>query len=384
MGKQALPAHAGRAHALDFVDPDHHPTPTPVNLDNKRILITGGTGSLGKTLVRRLLRGDIGNPSKVIVFSRDESKQHDMRVSYRNRTVASEDIIYHNFDNVVEFRIGDVRDYASVASAMRGADIVFNTAALKQVPSSEYFPFEAVRTNIVGAQNLVRAVQESPKPPELVVGVSTDKACKPVNVMGMTKALQERILLTGGLTCASTRFACVRYGNVLASRGSVIPLFVSQIVAGGPVTVTSPDMTRFLLTLDDAVDLIVATVDSARTGETYIPRVPSARVGDIAAVMTEDSGVEVRVTGVRPGEKMHEVLISEEEMHRTVVRGKHLVIQNILPELVSDVPGDQPWSDAKEYSSADELMDRAALKRLLTTNGLMPDVASRAVEELIR
>jgi FlaA1/EpsC-like NDP-sugar epimerase len=355
-----------------------------VNLENKRILITGGTGSLGKTLVRRLLRGDIAKPAKIIVFSRDESKQHDMRVAYRNRTVASEDIIYHNFDSLVEFRIGDVRDYASISSAVRAVDVVFNTAALKQVPSSEYFPFETAQTNIIGAQNILRAVQESSQPPELVIGISTDKACKPVNVMGMTKALQERILLTGGLTCHATRFACVRYGNVLASRGSVIPLFIGQIDAGGPVTVTSPDMTRFLLTLDDAVDLIVTAVKGARSGDTYIPRVPSARVGDIAAVMVEGTGVPVKVTGIRPGEKMHEVLISEEEAHRTVVRGNHFVIQNILPELAVGLPGDIPRTTTIEYSSADALMDRAALKDLLSRNDLMPSASRRQAEEIIR
>ncbi len=189
-------------------------------LTDKTILITGGTGSLGKTLVRRLLTNEIGRPRKIIVFSRDEAKQHHMRLAYQNRTVATDEVIYHNFEELVEFRIGDVRDVHSVASAVKDADIVFNAAALKQVPSCEYFPFEAVQTNVAGPENIVRAIREHRLPVETVVGVSTDKACKPVNVMGMTKALQERVFLSANLSCRDTRFICVRYGNVLASRGS--------------------------------------------------------------------------------------------------------------------------------------------------------------------
>jgi FlaA1/EpsC-like NDP-sugar epimerase len=341
-----------------------------VILAGKTILITGGTGSLGQTLVRRLLMGAMGRPAKVVVFSRDEAKQHEMRVAYRNRTVASEDIIYHNFDDVVEFRIGDVRNYASVASAMRDAHVVFNAAALKQVPSSEYFPFEAVQTNVIGTENIVRAVREAHRPPDIVVGVSTDKACQPVNVMGMTKALQERILLAGGLTCRHTRFVCVRYGNVLASRGSVIPLFLGQILTGGPITVTTPEMTRFLLSLDDAVDLIFAAVETAQSGETYVPRVQAARVDDIAAVLIGDRKVEVRITGIRPGEKIHEVLISEEEIHRTIQRGKHYVIRNILPELSASSASEPPARSAP-YSSADHVMNRDSLRKYFVDNGLL-------------
>ena len=172
--------------------------------------------------------------------------------------------------------IGDVRDYASVVRAARDADIVFAAAALKQVPSCEYFPWEACRTNIEGAENLVRAISEFDLPIETVMGISTDKACKPVNVMGMTKAIQERVYINGNVRAPKTRFICARYGNVLASRGSVVPLFLDQIAAGGPVTITTADMTRFLLTLDDAVDTIFAAVRSAAPGETYIPECPSA------------------------------------------------------------------------------------------------------------
>src|SRR5256712_6060779 len=201
-------------------------------LDNKRVLITGGTGSLGKALTRRILRGEFRTPKKVIVFSRDEAKQHDMRMEYLHRRVATDEVIYHNFEQLLEFRIGDVRDYHSIAAALRASEIVFNAAALKQVPACEYFPFEAVRTNIEGAENIVRVIRELALPVETVVGISTDKACKPVNVMGMTKAILERVLLSANITCPQTRLTCVRHGNVLASRGSVIPLFHDRVSRG--------------------------------------------------------------------------------------------------------------------------------------------------------
>jgi UDP-glucose 4-epimerase len=233
-------------------------------LSGKRIVVTGATGSLGKVLVRRLLSGELGRPSKIIVFSRDEAKQHSMRLAYQRRETATDEVIYHNFEELLQFQIGDVRDYHSVSAVLRNADVVFNAAALKQVPTCEYFPYEAVQTNIGGAENIVRVIRENQLPVETVVGVSTDKACKPVNVMGMTKAIQERIVIRANLDCPNTRFICVRYGNVLASRGSVIPLFHHQIRQGGPVTVTTTEMTRFLLSLEQAVDTIFAAVQYAQ------------------------------------------------------------------------------------------------------------------------
>ena len=197
--------------------------------NKKTVLITGGTGSLGKVLVRRILSGEMGAPKKVIVFSRDEAKQHAMRLSYLHMKVSTDEAIYRNFLKELEFRIGDVRDYAAICSALKTSDIVINAAALKQVPSCEYFPAEALMTNCLGACNIVRAIGENSYPVGTVVGVSTDKACKPVNVMGMTKALQERILIAANILNPKTRFIGVRYGNVLASRGSVIPLFHEQI-----------------------------------------------------------------------------------------------------------------------------------------------------------
>ncbi len=350
-------------------------------LTDKSILITGGTGSLGKTLVRRILTNEIGRPRKIIVFSRDEAKQHHMRLAYQNRTVATDEVIYHNFEQLVEFRIGDVRDFHSVASTVKDADIVFNAAALKQVPSCEYFPFEAVQTNVLGPENIVRAIREHRLPVETVVGVSTDKACKPVNVMGMTKALQERVFLSANLSCPDTRFICVRYGNVLASRGSVIPLFHEQIRAGGPITITTEDMTRFLLSLDDAVNVIFGAVRGAHRGETYIPRVPSAKVTDIAAVLIADRKLSIKVTGIRPGEKVHEILVSEEEAYRTVSRGPYYCIRSILPEVAGK--GAEPLAITGEYSSAGNVMPREKLGAFLEDHGLLIPEPSEA-DELLR
>ena len=338
-------------------------------LDGKHVVVTGGTGSLGKVLIRRLLGGEMGRPRRVTVFSRDEAKQHDMRLAYKNRVVATDEIVYRNFNELLTFVIGDVRDYHSVASVLRTADVVVNAAALKQVPTCEYFPYEAVQTNITGPENIIRAIRENGLRIETVVGVSTDKACKPVNVMGMTKAIQERVFTSANITCPDTRFVCVRYGNVLASRGSVIPLFHEQIRSGGPVTITTTDMTRFLLSLEEAVDTVFAAIRGGRKGETYIPRVPSARVVDVARALVGDREIDTVVTGIRPGEKVHEILISEEECHRSVDRGRFYAIRPVLPELheesepLAKLPG--------EYSSGNDVMDYDDVVKLLTRHDLM-------------
>src|SRR3954463_2343294 len=264
-------------------------------LKNKTVLVTGGTGSMGSTLVRRVLSGEVGTPKKVIVFSRDEAKQHEMRMSYMHRSVTTDEIIFRNFMNVLEFRIGDVRSYPEICSAVRDADIVVNAAALKQVPTCEYFPEQAILTNCIGAANIVRAIQENRYKVETVIGISTDKACKPVNVMGMTKALQERIFIAANILNPDTRFICVRYGNVLASRGSVIPLFLDQIANGGPPTITDPAMTRFLLSLDQAADTVFTALREARAGETYVPRAPSATVENIAKALIGSRGIQTKV-----------------------------------------------------------------------------------------
>jgi FlaA1/EpsC-like NDP-sugar epimerase len=351
-------------------------------LDGKRILITGGTGSLGKTLVRRLLSGETGNPAKIIVLSRDEAKQHSMRMEYQNKLSATDEIIYRNFQRLLEFRIGDVRDFHSICQALRDVEVVFNAAALKQVPTCEYFPFEAVRTNIEGPENIVRAIQSHSLPIETVIGISTDKACKPVNAMGMTKALQERVFIQANIRCPKTRFICVRYGNVLASRGSVIPLFHDQIRHGGPVTITTEDMTRFLLSLDDAVDVILAAVEGAKPGETYIPRVPSARVTHVAKILIDGRPIETRIVGIRPGEKVHEILVSEEEAFRTVERGPYYAILPMLPELRS--PDGTGATLSREYSSAEDVMNLEGTARLLRAQRLMVEDLSIDLAEVLR
>src|SRR2546428_6824327 len=302
----------------------------------------------------------MGQPKQVLVFSRDETKQHYMRLQYAHRPVATEEIIYKGAQGRLAFHVGDVREYASVVAAVRRADVVFNAAAMKQVPTCEYFPGEAVETNVLGPANIVRAIRENDTPVETVVGISTDKACKPVNVMGMTKALQERIFVNGNLG-HRTKFLCVRYGNVISSRGSVIPLFLDQIRTGGPVTVTMARMTRFLLTLDRAVDTIFAALVTGEAGDTYIPRAPSASVIDVAKALIGDQKIAIEIIGVRPGEKVHEILISEEEVFRTIQRGEYYVIRPVLPELGAAGP---PARDT-EYSSSDVTLDIPGVRRLL-------------------
>jgi len=269
---------------------------------------------------------------------------------------------------------------------LRDTDIVVNTAAMKQVPTCEYFPHEAVRTNVGGAENIVQAIQEHTLPVETVVGVSTDKACKPVNVMGMTKALQERVFIQGNLRSPLTRFVCTRYGNVLASRGSVIPLFHEQIRSGGPVTITTPDMTRFLLTLDDAVDIILAAIGEARRGETFVPHAPSARIVDVATALIGSRPVPQVITGIRPGEKIHEVLVSEEEAYRTFRRGRWYVIRPMLPELANgdEVAGDNAGCLEKAYSSKESVMSMEETTAMLRQQRLMVEDNSGSGAELLR
>jgi FlaA1/EpsC-like NDP-sugar epimerase len=346
-------------------------------LTGKKVLVTGGTGSLGKVLVRRLLSGELGLPERITVFSRDEAKQHAMRLAFERLRISTDEVIYHNYERLLRFQIGDVRDWHSVSTALHSADVVFNAAALKQVPSCEYFPYEAVQTNITGAENIIRVIRENRLPIETVVGISTDKACKPVNVMGMTKAVQERLFVRANLDSQGTRYISVRYGNVLASRGSVIPLFHEQIKNGGPVTITTTDMTRFLLSLEQAVDTVFAALKTAAPGETYIPRVPSARVTDIAEALVGNEPIKISVTGIRPGEKVHEILVSEEEAYRTVERGEYYAIQPMLPELQGGKESGTPIG--REYSSADDLMSKQQVETLLRTHKLM--VSDRFVYE---
>jgi UDP-glucose 4-epimerase len=320
------------------------------NVDDATVLITGGTGSLGQTLVRRLLTGELGTPRRIIVFSRDEAKQYAMKTTWKHAYAATDDIYYHNFDELIEFWIGDVRDFDSVMSVTENADAVFHAAAMKQVPTCEYFPSQAVATNVLGAENVVRAARRSER-------------TQSVNVMGMTKALQERIFVEGSLPLeGGTRMAAVRYGNVVSSRGSVIPLFRRQIESGGPVTITLPEMTRFLLSLDRAVDTIFTAYMEALPGEIFVPQCPAARIPDVAEAMIGERDIETIVTGIRPGEKVHEILVSEEEAHRTSERAGHYVIEPMLPELQHST-GSGPLTG--EYSSADAIVTGSELTDLI-------------------
>jgi len=345
----------------------------PGPLAGKRVVVTGGTGSLGYTLVRRLLEGDAGDPEHVVVFSRDEAKQHEMRLKFEHLAAATDDVMYRGAQERLRFRIGDIGNFRSVAGVLSQADVVFNAAALKQVPTCEFAPLEAVHTNIGGPGNIVQCIRDMRLDVETVVCISTDKACKPVNVMGMTKAIQERVFIEGNLECMNTRFVGVRYGNVLASRGSVIPLFHHQIMTGGPVTITTPEMTRFLLSLDEAVDIIFAAVRGARPGEIYVPRAPSARMTDIATVLIGERPIAMKVIGVRPGEKTDEILVSEEESPRTFERGGYLAIAPVLPQLRREPEG-RPFAE-RELSSADQLLDLVGVGDLITRHRLHIDDA---------
>jgi FlaA1/EpsC-like NDP-sugar epimerase len=282
----------------------------------KRILVTGGTGSFGHQIVDRLMKE---NPAEIRIFSRDEKKQYDMQFEY-----------YGN--NKLRFIVGDVRNKESLITAMRGVDIVFHAAALKQVPSCEYNPYEAVKTNAMGAENVIEAALFHNV--EKVIAISTDKAVEPVNVMGMTKAIQERLITSANVNRDGRRtiFACVRYGNVLGSRGSVIPVFRNQIDNGQNLTLTDNAMTRFILTLDNAIDLVFKSVEYALGGEIFVLKIPAHTVTELAEVMIEASGKKLKVieTGIRPGEKIHETLVSPTESIRTIEK-ENLYI--ILPQV---------------------------------------------------
>ena len=319
----------------------------------KRILVTGGTGSFGNFIVRRLLDAGAG---EVRVLSRDEKKQYDMRVFYQGRSDLT-------------FVIGDVRNRASLGEAMKGIELVFHAAALKQVPTCEHFPEEALRTNVEGAANVVDAALEEGV--AAFVAISTDKAVKPVNVMGMTKALQERMVLKGNLSRRNrgTRFACVRYGNVLRSRGSVVPFFRRQLALGQRLSITDLRMTRFLLTLNDAIDLVLYAAENTQGGEIFVRKAPSARVIDIAAVLSAEAGkpLEYDLIGTLPGEKFNEIMVSEEELVRVEDAGGYFRINPWWSKAT-------PRQLAAEYSSGDGLAGEGVIRALI----------ARADDEFVR
>jgi len=335
---------------------------------DKTILITGGTGSLGRDLVRNIMTGKLGKPKQVIVFSRDEDKQYAMELEWRNIKVATDDIFYYD-DELLSFRIGDVRDYESVVRVVKEAEIIVHAAALKQVPVGEYFPWETIKTNILGTQNIIRAIVENSNNVTTVLSISTDKACKPVNTYGMCKAIQERLVIEANLLCPQTKFICVRYGNVAASRGSVIPLFHEQIRNGGPVTVTSKEMTRFMLSVEAANTVIFEAIQSSEAGDIYVPDLPAVRISDLAEILIGDRNIDIKVIGVRPGEKIHEILVSEEEIPRTIKREDYYVICPVLPK-IRKVKIEKPIL-TKELSSADYFMSKSQVHDFLKSGGYL-------------
>lgn len=281
------------------------------SFSNKTLLITGGTGSFGNAVLNRFLRTDIG---EIRIFSRDEKKQDDMRHVFQAKMPEVADKI--------RYYIGDVRDYQSVKNAMYGVDYVFHAAALKQVPSCEFFPIEAVRTNVMGTDNVLNAAIDLGV--KNVVCLSTDKAAYPVNAMGTSKAMMEKVVVAKARTSSATKICCTRYGNVMCSRGSVIPLWIEQIKKGAPITVTEPSMTRFIMSLDEAVDLVLFAFENGEAGDILVQKAPACTIETLAKAVCELFGgnpEEIKIIGIRHGEKMYETLLTNEECAGAVDMG---------------------------------------------------------------
>lgn len=280
---------------------------------NKVLLITGGTGSFGNAVLNRFLDTDIG---EIRIFSRDEKKQDDMRHEYQAK--------YPDLSGKIKFYIGDVRDIDSIRPVVKGADYIFHAAALKQVPSCEFFPMEAVRTNVIGTDNLLTAAIDAKV--KRIVCLSTDKAAYPINAMGISKALMEKVIVAKARTVKAeeTTICCTRYGNVMASRGSVIPLFIDQIKAGKPITITDPEMTRFLMSLEEAVDLVLFAFEHANPGDLFIQKADASTIGDLAkAMQTLFGDTGTRIIGTRHGEKLYETLMTREERLKATDMGHY-------------------------------------------------------------
>jgi len=269
-----------------------------MEIKNKKLLITGGTGSFGTAVLNRFLLTDHFN--EIRIFSRDEKKQDDMRNLYKS--------------DKISFYIGDVRDFHSIDSAMKDIDYVFHAAALKQVPSCEFFPMQAVQTNIIGTQNVIRAAASNKV--KKVICLSTDKAAYPINAMGISKAMMEKVAIAESRNLSETTVCLTRYGNVMASRGSVIPLFLKQIKNNEPITITDPNMSRFFMSLDDAVDLVLFAFENGNPGDLFVNKAPAGKIGDLAQALMElaDKEVSVKIIGTRHGEKLYETLCTREEM----------------------------------------------------------------------
>jgi len=320
---------------------------------NKTLLITGGTGSFGNAVLRRFLHSDL---REIRILSRDEKKQDDMRKKYQ--------------DPKLKFYLGDVRDYQSVLNAVRGVDYIYHAAALKQVPSCEFHPLEAVKTNVLGTENVLEAAINCGV--ERVVCLSTDKAVYPINAMGISKAMMEKVAVAKSRSSRSTVICATRYGNVMASRGSVIPLFINQIRGGEPITITDPAMTRFMMTLDDAVDLVLYAFEHGSPGDIFVQKAPAATIETLAQALTDLLGAKghpINVIGTRHGEKLYEVLLSREEMVAAQDLGGYYRVPPDLRDLNYGKyveQGEVKISAAGEYTSHNTIrLDVKGMQQLL-------------------
>jgi len=330
---------------------------------NKILLITGGTGSFGNAVLKRFLNTDI---KEIRIFSRDEKKQDDMRHALQNPKV--------------KFYIGDVRNKRSIDNAMRGVDYIFHAAALKQVPSCEFFPIEAVNTNVLGTRNVLDSAEEFGV--KNVVVLSTDKAAYPINAMGISKAMMEKVAIAKARSLgenAKTTICCTRYGNVMASRGSVIPLLIDQMQAGKNLTLTDPNMTRFMMTLDDAVDLVLYAFEHGRNGDLFVQKAPAATIETLAKALIElyQSKSQIRIIGTRHGEKLYETLVTREEMAKAEDMGDYFRIPADNRDLNYDkyfIKGEEEISTIEDYHSHNTArLDIEGMKKLLLKLDLVKD-----------
>ncbi len=322
--------------------------------DDKVLMITGGTGSFGKTVLSRFLDTKV---KEIRIFSRDEKKQEDLRI--------------HLNSDKVKFYIGDVRDYSSISQAMTGTDYVFHAAALKQVPSCEFYPMEAVKTNVIGTENVINAAIE--KDVKRVVVLSTDKAVYPINAMGISKAMAEKLVVAKSrmASAQSTILCMTRYGNVMASRGSVIPLFVNQLNSGQPLTITDPNMTRFLMSLEDSVDLVLHAFTHAKQGDLFIQKAPASTVADLAQALKElfNKNNPIKIIGTRHGEKLYESLISREEMAKAQDMQRYYRVPADNRDLNYNkyfIEGEEMINTSDDYTSHNtQRLDVAEVKKVL-------------------
>lgn len=337
----------------------------------KTLMITGGTGSFGNAVINRFLKTDIG---EIRIFSRDELKQDDMRHFYQRE--------FPEYSGKLKFYIGDVRDRQSIDKAMRGVDFCFHAAALKQVPSCEFFPIEAVKTNVLGTENVLQSAVEAGV--RKVICLSTDKAAYPVNAMGTSKAMMEKVVVAQARTVSAedTSICCTRYGNVLCSRGSVIPLFISQIKEGKPLTVTEPSMTRFVMSLEEAMDLVIFAFQNAESGDIMVQKAPACTIGTLAQAVKElfHAEGEIKVIGIRHGEKMYETLLTNEECAHAIDMGNFYRVPADKRSLNYDkyfIKGNPERVKLSEFNSNNtELMDLEQVKeKLLTLSYIRDEIA---------